>query len=426
MKHNFRFLHAADLHLDSPLTGLSRYEGLSVNEIRGATRRALEALTSFAIAEYVDFVVIAGDIFDGKWQDMGTGLFFAAIMARLSAAEIPVYLLKGNHDAESMITQRLPLPPLVQFFSSRKVDTFLLEAHAVALHGKSFANAHVSEDMTLQYPAPVDGYFNIGVLHTSLGGYAQHETYAPTSIAALTAKQYQYWALGHVHDHAVLAEQPHIVYPGVLQGRKITETGVKGAVLVEVEEGAVRSCKQIAFDVLRWSRLVVDCSGLETRHDLHQGMRTALRRGVEAEAKAEGRPLVIRVTFIGATALHAELQDTRSLLRDELRAIAAEIDANLWVEKMTLDTSETVAMLAQTAALGESDSKDLFAMLDQASADPELLGLLASDFGIFLSTTPAPPAGDESMNAEVRKGEWAAVLSQASAALRARLLGAQS
>lgn len=424
MRHSFRFLHAADLHLDSPLRGLSRYEGLSVEEIRSATRRALEGLISFAIAEYVDFVVIAGDIFDGKWQDMGTGLFFAASMAKLSAACIPVYLLKGNHDAESLITQRLPLPPLVQFFSSRKVDTFLLEDHAVALHGKSFANAHISEDMTLQYPAAVDGYFNIGVLHTSLGGYTQHETYAPTSIAALTAKQYQYWALGHVHDHAVVAEHPHIVYPGVLQGRKITETGMKGAVLVEVEEGAVRSCKPIAFDVVRWSRLMVDCSELKTRDDLHQRMRSVLRHGVEAEA--EGRPLVIRVTLTGATALHAELQDTRSLLRDELRAIAAEIDANLWVEKMTLETSETVAVHAHVAKLGESDSDDLFAMLDQASVDPELLEMLASDFAVFLSTTPPPAAGDESVNAAVRKGQWAALVSHASAALRARLLGAQS
>ncbi len=112
MRHSFRFLHAADLHLDSPLRGLSRYEGLSVDEIRGATRRVLEALVSFAIAEYVDFVVIAGDICDGRWQDMGTGLFFTAAMAKLNTANIPVYLLKGNHDADSKLPQRLPLPLL--------------------------------------------------------------------------------------------------------------------------------------------------------------------------------------------------------------------------------------------------------------------------------------------------------------------------
>jgi exonuclease SbcD len=424
MRHSFRFLHAADLHLDSPLRGLSRYEGLSVEEIRGATRRALEALVSFAIAEYVDFVVIAGDIFDGRWQDMGTGLFFAGTMAKLSTANIPVYLLKGNHDAESTITQRLPLPPGVQFFSSRKVDTFLLEDHAVALHGKSFANAHVSEDMTLQYPAPVSGYFNIGVLHTSMGGYSQHETYAPTSIAALTAKQYQYWALGHVHDYAVLSDDPYIVYPGVLQGRKITETGGKGAVLVEVEEGAVRSCKAVSFDVIRWNRLVVDCSALETRDEVHQRMRTVLRHGVEMAA--DGRPLVVRVTITGATGLHSELQDTRSLLRDELRAIASEIDGNLWIEKMSLETSETIAVGSHVPEIDEAESQDLFAMLDQAPSDPELLQILASDFAAFLSTTPAPAPGEDCLNASVRKGDWEPLVSQAAAALRARLLGARN
>jgi len=424
MRHSFRFLHAADLHLDSPLRGLSRYEGLSVEEIRGATRRALEGLVSFAIAEYVDFVVIAGDIFDGKWQDMGTGLFFAATMAKLSAANIPVFLLKGNHDAESMITQRLPLPPLVQFFSSRKVDTFVLEDHAVALHGKSFANAHVSEDMTLQYPAPVGGYFNIGVLHTSMGGYAQHETYAPTSVAALTAKQYQYWALGHVHDYAVLSEHPYIVYPGVLQGRKITEAGVKGAVMVEVEDGAVRSCKPVSFDVIRWNRIVVDCSALETRDDLHQRMRTVLRHGVEMEG--EGRPLVARLIFTGATGLHSELQDTRALLREELRAIAGEIDGSLWIEKMSLETDQTIAVSSHVPEIDEADSQDLFAMLDQASSHPELLEILTSDFSAFFSTTPAPIPGEECLNASVRKGDWEPLVSQAAAALRARLLGARN
>ena len=424
MRHSFRFLHAADLHLDSPLRGLSRYEGLSVDEIRGATRRALEALVSFAIAEYVDFVVISGDIFDGRWQDMGTGLFFTATMAKLSVANIPVYLLKGNHDADSKIPQRLPLPPSVQFFSSKKAETFFVEDHAVALHGKSFPDPVVTQDMTLQYPAPVSGYFNIGVLHTSMGGNAQEPAYAPTSVAALAAKQYQYWALGHVHDYAVLAEDPYIVYPGVLQGRNIRETGQKGAVLVEVEEGVVRACKPIAFDVSRWSRLEVDCSALETRADLYHRMRTVLRRGVEAEA--DGRPLIVRVTFTGATAMHAELHSNHELLRNELRAIASEIDGSLWVEKMSLETTEIVALGARAPELDEADSQDLFAMLDQASSDPELLELLASDFAIFLSQTPAPVDGEACLNVSVRQGDWAPVVDRAAAALRARLLGAQN
>lgn len=257
-----------------------------------------------------------------------------------------------------------------------------------------------------------------------MGGYAQHETYAPTSVAALTAKQYQYWALGHVHDYAVLSEDPYIVYPGVLQGRKITERGIKGAVLVEVEDGAVRSCKAVSFDVIRWSLLVVDCSALEIRDDVHHRMRTVLRHGIEMEA--EGRPLVVRVVVTGATRLHSELQDTRSLLREELRAIASEIDGNLWIEKLSLETSETVAIGSHVPGIDEADSQDLFAMLDQASSDPELLGLLASDFSAFFSTTPAPGPGEECLNASVRKGDWEPLVSQAAAALRARLLGARN
>ncbi len=211
--------------------------------------------------------------------------------------------------------------------------------------------------MTLQYPAAVSGCFNIGVLHTSMGGNAQDEAYAPTSVPALAAKHYQYWALGHVHDYAVLSQEPYIVYPGVLQGRNIRETGQKGAVLVEVEDGAVLSCKPVAFDVIRWGRLDVDCSALETREDLYQRMRTVLRHAVEA--KADGRPLIVRVTFTGATTMHAELHRNRELLRNEVRAIAGEIEGSLWIEKMSLETREVVDLDARAPELDEADSQDL-------------------------------------------------------------------
>jgi DNA repair exonuclease SbcCD nuclease subunit len=240
---------------------------------------------------------------------------------------------------------------------------------------------------------------------------------------ALTAKQYHYWALGHIHDYAILSEHPHIVYPGVLQGRKITETGVKGAVLVEVEDGAVRSVKPIPLDVIRWARVEVDCAALENRDELHQRMRAALRRSIEGEA--DGRPLVVRVILTGTTVLHSELQDTLAPLREELRAIATEVDASLWIEKLSLATSDTVAIASHVPEIGESDSQDLFAMLDQAFSDQELLELLASDFSAFLSTTPPPTPGDDSLNTLVRNGDWESLVSHASAALRARLLGAQ-
>jgi exonuclease SbcD len=120
---SFRFLHAADIHLDSPLHGLSKYEGVPTNEIRGATRAAFDSLVQRAIDEAVDFLVIAGDLFDGDWKDMGTGLYFARAMGRLDEAGIPVFILAGNHDAASVITRSVPWPPNVRRFDSRKPET---------------------------------------------------------------------------------------------------------------------------------------------------------------------------------------------------------------------------------------------------------------------------------------------------------------
>ena len=101
---NFKFLHAADLHLDSPLKRLARYEGAPVDELRSAPRAALRNLVSLAIEEKVDFVLIAGDLYDGDWKDYNTGLFLNQRLKELQSASIPVYLVKGNHDAESRIS----------------------------------------------------------------------------------------------------------------------------------------------------------------------------------------------------------------------------------------------------------------------------------------------------------------------------------
>lgn len=137
---DFRFLHAADIHLDSPLTGLARYEGLPVEDVRNATRAAFDNLIHFACKEAVDFVVIAGDLFDGDWRDMRAGLYFARAMGRLQQAGIPVYLLQGNHDAGSVVTKNLPWPDNVHRFGTRAPQTFRLDALDVALHGWSFAH----------------------------------------------------------------------------------------------------------------------------------------------------------------------------------------------------------------------------------------------------------------------------------------------
>ena len=188
---SFRFLHAADIHLDSPLKGLAGQDGNAAERVRTATREALDQLVSLTIEEQVDFLIIAGDLYDGDWRDYKTGLFFAGQMGRLNASNVPVYLLHGNHDAESQITRRLDLPDNVDVFGTRKPETFALE-HLVALHGQSFRQRDVTENLVPDYPAPVSGAFNIGVLHTGLGGMGGHANHAPCSFDDLANKGYDF------------------------------------------------------------------------------------------------------------------------------------------------------------------------------------------------------------------------------------------
>ena len=170
----FKFIHAADIHLDSPLRGLSRYEGVPAEDVRIATRTALGNLVDAAIEEQVAFLIIAGDLYDGDWPDFGTGLFFCAAMGRLEKAGIDVYLLYGNHDAESVLTRKLPLPANVHVFGTRKPVTFVHDATGAALHGWSYREKDTRDNLAAAYPAPLANRLNIGVLHTALGGRPPH------------------------------------------------------------------------------------------------------------------------------------------------------------------------------------------------------------------------------------------------------------
>lgn len=158
---SFRFIHTGDIHLDSPLKGLSGQRGAAAERIRTATRVALDNLVSQAIEDQVAFVIIAGDLYDGDWRDYQTGLFFVKQMGRFAQAGIPVFLLYGNHDAESQITRRLTLPANVKVFSARRPETFRLENCDVALHGQSFRQREITETLVIGYPSPIAGCFNI-------------------------------------------------------------------------------------------------------------------------------------------------------------------------------------------------------------------------------------------------------------------------
>jgi len=330
----FRFLHAADLHLDSPLRGLEAYPDAPLDQIRGATRRALENLVDRAIEEQVAFLLLAGDIYDGEWKDYHSGLFFVQCMGRLRDAGIRVFLVSGNHDAASVIARALRPPDNVHVFATRHPETVCLDALGVAIHGQGYASRDNRADLAAAYPAALPGRFNIGLLHTALNGRAGHEPYAPTSLAVLAGKGYDYWALGHVHQREVVSKLPWVVFPGCLQGRHIRECGSKGGTLVSVEDGRVQEVAECHLDVLRWQECRLDVTGCDGLEALLQEIQ---RHFETAVGNADGRAVALRLRLAGATRLHHELHRDLARWTEECRGLAAGL-GSVWLEKLSLAT----------------------------------------------------------------------------------------
>jgi exonuclease SbcD len=413
----FKFLHTADIHLDSPFRGLSRYEGVPVDRVRVATRTALNNLIDCAIDEAVAFVVIAGDLFDGEWDDFSTGLYFCGAMRRLQEAGIDVYIAYGNHDAESLQTKRLPLPDNVHAFGSRAPQTFTHGATGVALHGQSYRSRDPGGDLSGAYPASIPGRLNIGVLHTALeGGRPPHASYAPCSPTQLAAKGYDYWALGHVHAHEMVSTSPYIVFPGNLQGRNIRECGPKGAVLITVQDDEVEEVAFRAFDAVRWTHLCVDVGGCVDLDTVEARTREALRASFQD--RADGLPLVVRVTLEGRTDLHGALVQRLGVWREEVRALAAGISDELWIEKVRLETAAPT-----TIGTAVEDADDIALLFDRGVGDPDLEAALADDFGRLFGRIPPDLADENEVLDAARSGRFEGLLQAAGASLRARLVG---
>lgn len=257
-----KFIHAADLHLDSPFRGLanSKMPTALLQRMQQSTFEAATRVFDAAINNQVDFVLLVGDLFDRAEQSINAKYFLNQQLNRLNDAKIPVIISFGNHDYFAGDVNQLGFPENVFVFSNEVTTTKLTlkDGNVVAISGFSFANQWVSERMIANYPAAdpqVD--WNIGMLHGSAEGIHSTEgTYAPFSLAELNSKNYDYWALGHIHQRQSLDDQHVINYPGNTQGRHINEYGSKGCLLVE-SNGKQLTTEFIATATIEWQRITI-------------------------------------------------------------------------------------------------------------------------------------------------------------------------
>jgi DNA repair exonuclease SbcCD nuclease subunit len=332
-----KFLHCSDVHIDSPLRGLPRFEGVPAEEIRLAARGAFENLVALAVDEHVSVLIIAGDLYDGDRDDYNTALFLQRQFEQLREHDVPVIIAYGNHDAASEITRRLRLPANVQVFPHDHPDTIVLDSAGLALHGQSYATKAVTQDLSLAYPDALPDVLNVGVLHTCLDGRPGHEPYAPCRVDALVARGYAYWALGHVHKRDYIEKAgTWIVFPGNLQGRHARETGPKGAALVTYEVDEIAAVEPVVLDAVRWARCEVDVTGAA---DVDEVLAMACQAVAGQTGASGGHLTAVRIVLRGATEASGELVRERDRCEAQLRADLAGSSGEVWLEKVEFHTS---------------------------------------------------------------------------------------
>lgn len=409
------FVHAADIHLDRSLPAL--LDSRATHPFALAPRLAFTSLIDFVIESDAAFLVLAGDVYDGAWKDVSTGLFFHQQVGRLRSRGVPVYLLHGNHDAVSAMPKTLVSPDNVRLFSTRSAESFEFEPLHIHLHGQSFAQADTRENLASAYPRPVPGCVNIGVLHTALAGYPPHSPYAPCTVEQLQGHGYDYWALGHVHQHKVLGIAPHIVFPGNLQALHIKEQGPRGAVTVPIEDGHLGTPEFVPLDVLRFHLLDLDVpAAIQTPAALVSEVRKAIESACE---DADGRHLAMRVVLRLDAMVHPSLSRSKANLRDEMVGLFAQFE-----DQLTLEGTE-FHLRPPAAAIAPADAHDAIASLDayfaQAASDPAFMGPLRDNLQAVLSKRKPAEVLAPTLLEQLANDELEAAVAEVTDQLRARL-----
>lgn len=409
------FVHAADIHLDRSLPSL--LDGRATHPFAFAPRQAFTRLIDYVIESNAAFLVLAGDVYDGAWKDVSTGLFFHQQVGRLRSRGVPVYLVHGNHDAESAMPKTLVPPDNIRLFSTRSPQSFEFEPLHIHLHGQSFAQADTRENLASAYPRPVTGCVNIGVLHTALAGSPPHSPYAPCTVEQLRGHGYDYWALGHVHQHKVLGCDPHIVFPGNLQALHIKELGPRGAVSVPIEDGHLGAPEFLPLDVLRFHLLELDIPvAVQTPAALVAEVRRAI---VSACDGADGRHLALRIVLRLDPMVHPSLCRSKTVLRDEMAGLFVQFE-----DQVTLEDTE-FHIRPPAAATAPGDATDAIASLDayfaQAASDPAFMGTLRDSLQAVLSKRKPSETSAPTLLEQLANDELEMAIGDAADQLRTRL-----
>ncbi|EAE2399322.1 exonuclease SbcCD subunit D [Listeria monocytogenes] len=372
-----QFLHMADLHLDSPFIGLSTLPQPLFSAIQESTFQSLERITTVAIKEAVDFVLIAGDIYDSEDQSVRAQARFSKEMKRLEVANIPVFMIHGNHDFIEKHKEKLTLPSNVHVFSeqvevmSHKTATGV----SVNIYGFSYNERHIRSSRVDKYKIQGNADFHIALLHGSeVSSSEEHDVYAPFRVQEISKKGFDYWALGHIHKRQLLAESPSIYYPGNIQGRNRKESGEKGASIITLSEAST-TIDFIGTSPIIWEEAVIT---LPENSEINAFYRETTKLLESYQGRSHSYFLHIIVKMENKQKI--DTNDWLQMLQEEV-----EITDNtfVWVHKLTTEiTNQSNSQTWYELHLAGEEIKHSFETLQDESAFYQAVEALYLESGV--------------------------------------------
>ena len=413
----FRFVHTADLHLGSRVMSPPGVDQETLTDLADATYGAWKDIVNLCIEEEVDFLLVAGDVYDSADQNIRAQLQFQQGLRRLGENGITAYIVRGNHDPDNAWSKSITMPDNAFIFSSKEPETIIHNDQdgrpLAAIIGMSFATASISDNLAAQFPQREEEWpYAIGVLHCSVGGAQGHEPYAPCTIQDLRRCDYDYWALGHIHQPTVLDEDSHIIYSGNPQGRDMGETGERGCHLVTVGADGTTDVEVVRTSKYLWNEIEIDVSGSADFGVLEE----TIRRELILISEDRGAPIIGRLILTGATILHHELVAKGGIaaLEERLTEDPPVGQYPIYPERVICQTVPVIdreAALARDDILGEicRQSDAAISNEDERSRLREEISSLYQSYVRGYTNEP----DDEEFNAIIREAE-ALLLSQLS------------
>ncbi len=340
-----KFVHAADIHLDSPFMGLAEVAPDVQKLLCDATFKAFDNVIGLCLSENVDFLLLAGDIYDAKDRSLRAQLRFRDGLARLDEAGIRTFVAHGNHDPLDGWKADLKWPDLVHVFSADRVESVVYERDGEAraiIHGISFGKAEVRDNLAVRFARQDSPLFQVGLLHGNVGSNTGHENYAPCTRQDLDLSGLDYWALGHVHNHQILSERgPCVVYSGNTQGRHINESGPRGCFLVSVDDSGDVEPQFVPTDVVRWQSADLSIEGIA---DIDGLIDEGSRCLSDVQGASDGRPTICRLTITGRGPMHSELCNLprQDEYLEEIREAGARLAPVVFIADVRLKTGPDV------------------------------------------------------------------------------------